>query len=89
MMPLDRAVREAFKRCERLVYEIEKQELATGKLDWKRRCEMGAWRQLLLTAGLEKDKLPETPFLDPKVLEAHKRWLEHFRKEKKEHGHSK
>lgn len=77
-MTIECAVSMAFKRCARLVQVIEANESSWQSMDWKRRNEMGMLRCLMHNAGVERDQLPEMPFLDPKHLAAYlKRKDEH------------
>lgn len=69
-MPKEKAIAEAFRAAAHVANVIEvneaKWQCMDGQcMDGLRRSELGAWRRLLFEAGIEHDKLPEVPFLNP------------------------
>ena len=70
MMTIECAVSMAMRRCKRLYEIVASNEAAWQSMDRVHRDEIGMLRCFMANAGVEKDKLPETPFLDPAHLEA-------------------
>lgn len=65
MMPKEKAIAEAYRAAAHVFNVIQINEEKWQCMDGLRRSELGAWRRLLFEAGIEHDKLPEVPFLNP------------------------
>lgn len=79
MMTVECAISLAIKRCRKLYDLIEANEHNWQCMDARNRNEVGAWRRFLFDAGMAKDALPETPFLDPDHLQAYGKRQENYR----------
>lgn len=86
MMPIEAAVSMAFKMAAQINERIEANEQNWQCMDGKRRSQIGALRALMHQAGVPKESLPETPYLEPAHLEAYKRRQEAYRARKTQEG---
>ena len=73
MMTIECAISLAMKRAAKVQAIIEKNEASWKSMDKTHRDELGMLRCLMAFAGIERDKLPEVPFLEPEHLEAFKK----------------
>ena len=82
MMPLDKAIALAMNKCDFLYTLIEEKERRYQSLDAKHRSEFGCLRALMFAAGVPKDQLPETPYLEPAHLQNFRDRAEQAKREK-------
>lgn len=73
MMTIECAISLAMKRAAKVQAIIGKNEALWESMDKMHRDELGMLRCFMAFAGVERDKLPEVPFLEPEHLEAFKK----------------
>ena len=86
MMPIESAVPILMRLAARLYERIEANEQKWQCMDGRKRSEIGAIRAVLDHAGVPKESLPETPFLEPEHLATYKRRQEAYRAQKAQEG---